>query len=152
MHHTFLTLLPELTTYANQEDQSNPEVSKASVYRHIDHIYRSTVNMVDSLEHSDPTQYQRSFNPIKHLVLRIGALPRGKAQTPSHLLHTETIDSSSLEQRQHKARNAYKQIDWFDTHAHFTAEKFASFNRDQTKRFVDIHAYHHIKIIRDILH
>lgn len=142
--------LNEIGSFIERKDVSNPEISKASVGWHLAHIIKVFSTVCDAMKHSNPANYQKTFNFKKTLVFLMGKIPRGKAKAPKSVLPEEKIEIRELERQLHEAKQKLYTFMELDKNANFPHPYFNQLNKKETQRFLEIHNEHHLKIVRDI--
>lgn len=143
--------LISVADYFEERDLKNEEVSQADVAWHLDHILKTINRLTDALVASDPKEYKASMNFQRILVHTTGFIPRGEAQSPASVRPPNVILLDSLYWQLERTKVNLDLIATLDENAHFAHPVFGSLDRDQTRRFIEIHTNHHLKIIRDIL-
>jgi len=129
----------------------NEIISKSDIGWQLDHTLKVFNAVSDWTINSNPKEYERKFNMLRALLFPLCYIPRGKAKAPKQVLPPKTI----LEDDILKAlKQAYKYLDIIKTlpkTSYFEHHVFGKLNKQQTLRFLEIHTYHHLKIINDIL-
>jgi len=148
---TIPTLLNELESYIPHYHVSRPEVSKGSVGWHIDHTLLTLNLIIDVMKKSNPEGYRWSFNIMRILVCNTGKIPRGKAKAPDVVQPKSLITPESLQLQLAAAKEGLMTLENLHPNQYFTHPFFGDLNRKPTVRFLKIHTYHHVKIIRDII-
>lgn len=143
--------LLEVEGYFAQREILNEEVSKANVAWHLDHMLKTINRITENLVESNPEEYRSEFNIQRIVVHTSGIIPRGAAQSPKSVRPPDTILLDSLQLQLAEARQNLSTISSLDENAFFAHPVFDHLDRDQTRRFLEIHANHHLKIIHDIL-
>ncbi len=134
-----------------KRDVLNPKVSKVDVAWHLDHSLKTINRICKALENSNPEEYKSSFNFSRLCVFAWGDFPRGIAKAPKVVRPPEKILTENLYVQLEEAKENLKKIESLDENVHFEHPYFNVINKGQTKRFLKIHTYHHLKIIEDIL-
>lgn len=139
--------IQELSKYAWEQDVVNEKVSKASVYRHIDHALRSTKTLLTSI--TPNTSPHRSFNFIFWMITTFGWIPRWVAKSPEWTYSTNEITSDSL---QTLLQEVWDLVALYESveNGWMTHRDFGDISEKKTLQFASIHIHHHLKIIRDI--
>lgn len=132
-------------------EKSNHKVSKSGVDWHIDHCLKVINNISRSLKHSDPDHYAWKFNWLRTLCFMIGDFPRGRARAPKSATAQGEITFKDLERQFKKAESNLKILPDLPHKANFNHPYFGILNRHQSIKFMRIHTYHHLKIMRDII-
>ncbi len=143
--------LGEMEEYISRKSEKNPDISKASVSWHLAHNLKVIHSILDGLEGSDPSQYQKKFSWMKELVYFTGKIPRGKARAPKNVVPEEINTETDLKEQISRARNRISGIEELPKNAYFEHPYFGHIKKDDTPKFLVIHTEHHLKIIRDIL-
>ncbi|OEK05531.1 hypothetical protein BFP71_09730 [Roseivirga misakiensis] len=132
-------------------DSLNAEVSKSDVAWHIDHMLKVVNKIYDSLSSSDPTEYKYQFSLARPFVFLWGDFPRGIATSPKVVLPPDNINTADIYTQLKEARDKMDRFDELPKKSFFYHFAFKNLNRRRTKRFIEVHTKHHLKIIRDIL-
>ena len=143
--------LLEIEQYFSQRDIKNISVSQANVAWHLDHTLKTINNVCMALQDSNPEEYNSTFNFRRILVHTLGNIPRGIAQSPPSVQPPEIILLDSLISQLNEAREHVHQISNLEEHTYFAHPVFDHLDRDQSRRFLEVHTNHHLKIIKDIL-
>ncbi len=102
--------LNKIEQYLIHRDSLDKEVSKVAVAWHLDHSLKVINAIYDSLQHSDPSAYKKSFNMARTLSFTFGYIPRGRAQSPKSVLPPDTIKTDDIVSQLAIARN--KLLEW----------------------------------------
>lgn len=143
--------LNEMKQYISEKDTVNHAVSSAPVDWHLSHSLKVINNIITTLESSDPKEFNKEFSFWRVLIFLTRKIPRGKARSPKVVLPPEKITAQDLEKEWTRAKQNVSLINSFPRRAHFKHPYFKHLDRNQTKKFLEIHTEHHLKIIRDIL-
>ena len=143
--------LLEIENYFDQRKVKNVVVSEADVAWHLDHMLKTINRITENLAASNPNNYESKFNMQRIMVHTTGRIPRGVAQSPESVRPPKTILLDSLHLQLKEARLNLVKISELDEKAFFAHPVFDDLDRDQTRRFLEIHTNHHLKIIEDIL-
>lgn len=143
--------LMTIQNYFGQREGNNPQVSEANVAWHLDHSLKTINRICEALIASNPEDYHSKFNIQRIVVHTTGRIPRGAAQSPQSVRPPDVILLDSLRWQLEAARTNLDKISALEEHAFFAHPVFDQLDRDQTRRFLDIHTNHHLKIIEDIL-
>lgn len=142
--------LDELASHIADMEKRNEGISASTVGWQIEHSLMTIRFVTKGLLASDPSLFSRSFNFTKIFILFTGKMPRGKARAPKYVLpdefNEETLQKHILKTKEALAELAHAQPNQFVEHPYF-----GKINKKETIRFLGIHTFHHIKIIRDIL-
>ena len=143
--------LNEMKQYIYKKDASNPSVSSAPVAWHLSHSLKVINNIINSLESSRPEEFKKEFSFSRLVIFLTRNIPRGKARSPKVVLPPEVIKVEDLEKEIIEAQKNICLLNTFPLKAHFKHPYFKHLNRNQTKKFLEIHTEHHLKIMREIL-
>ncbi len=143
--------LLEIENYFSQRDVENTAVSQANVAWHLDHTLKTINRISERLRASNPEEYHSQFNIQRIVVHTSGTIPRGRAQSPQSVRPPNVVQLDSLQLQLTEARQNLSAISSLDENAFFAHPVFDHLDRDQTRRFLEIHTNHHLKIIKDIL-
>lgn len=143
--------IENLNQNINFHDISNPIVSTSTIAWQIDHSLKVIIGVIATLKKTKPEKYKPSFNYKRSIVLLIGKIPRGKANAPESVRNYEKIEIEDLKSQIEIAKNSILELENLNPKNHFIHPFFGILNLKQTIRFLNIHTYHHIKIINDIL-
>lgn len=143
--------LDTLDKHMGSMDILNTKVSKREVAWHIDHSLRVINGICNALRHSDPSEYESTFNLSKIFFLGIGWFPRGKVRAPKAVMNHDAIDRSELIALFTKVKTKLDAIESLPANSFFVHPLFGKLNREETPKFLRMHTNHHLKIIRDIL-
>lgn len=143
--------LREMKIYIEDSEIINPAVSKASVGWHLAHNLKVLNNVLDAVQNSDPKDHRSSFNLKKTLVFLTRRIPRGKARAPKVVLPHEIITREALISQLDRAEAKLREFPRLHEKSNFNHPFFDNLNKKETKKFLEIHNRHHIKIIKDIL-
>jgi hypothetical protein len=144
--------LKELETYFNHIEIKKESVSKATVGWQVNHSLLVINGICLSLMRSKEEDYTKKFNMKKAYVFATKKFPKGKAKAPSATNQKE--EEITLEGIKKQLKNTYKLLDKINSlpsKSHFKHPLFGKLNLKESKKFLEIHTEHHLKIIRDIL-
>ncbi len=131
--------------------QQNPEISSANVGWHLDHCLRAIIGMSKALQKSDPATYKWRFNLPRLLVLSLNATPRGKGKAPKSVQPRGEVTAAGLQVLLAEAKEQLAGLAGLPSASNFNHPFFGLLNLRQTKRIIQIHTRHHLKIVRDII-
>ncbi len=135
----------------SKRDAKNTQVSSASVAWHLDHMLKTINQISDRVIDSNPDDYTYNFNIQQVVVHTTGMIPRGAAQSPQNVRPPKVIQTDSIYIQLKDAKTKISKLISLDEDAYFEHPVFDNLDRDQTRRFLEIHTKHHLKIIKDIL-
>jgi hypothetical protein len=143
--------LSELESYIPQHDTSNPSVSKVSAGWQIEHALIVIISISKQLKKSEPADFKGKFSFKKLLIFSSGHIPRGVGRSPKQVLPGDNITEEGLRTLLQTAREELIVLSKLPAKSFFAHPFFGGLRLKQTKRFLQIHTYHHLKIVRDIL-
>lgn len=145
------SLLNKLEKSASVYHLENNTISKSNVGWHIVHSLKVIVQIVDTLEKSDPAAYKWRFNTWRIIVLTLKKIPRGRGKAPKSVLPDNEINNEIIEKALSKARAAITKMAILNSNHFFKHPYFGDLNLKPTATFLVIHTNHHLKIINDIV-
>ena len=143
--------LTEIEGYIAFRDSLNPAVSKVEVAWHLDHSLRTINEIHKAVKKSNPENYKGRINLGRTVLLLINKIPRGRAESPKIVTPPEVIHTDSLYGQLALARKNLVAYDSLPKKAFFEHPHLGIMDRKTSKKFLEIHTEHHLKIIRDIL-
>ncbi len=147
-------LLPLISKIKNNiefRDIRKDAISKADVAWHLDHMLKTINTLTNSLETSNPSSYESSFNVPRIVALTGGIIPRGRAQSPQSVRPPEIILTKDIRTQIAIAIKNIEKLRDLDSNSNFDHPVFGMLNKAQTIRFLEVHTIHHLKIVSDIL-
>ena len=148
---TLAALVTELENAMPFMEQKNEAVSQVTVGWHIEHSLLALVKMITATEHSNPTEYKKTFNWKRSLVLAMGKIPRGKAKVPSSVKPGDEISEATIKPLLEKAKQKAELFETLSNDRYFTHPVFGDLKLNKARKIIAIHTQHHISIINDIL-
>ena len=148
---TLTALITELENAMPFIEQKNEAVSQVTVGWHIEHSLLALVKMITATEHSNPTEYKKTFNWKRSLVLAMGKIPRGKAKVPSSVKPGDEISEATIKPLLEKAKQKAELFETLSNDRYFTHPVFGDLKLNKARKIIAIHTQHHISIINDIL-
>ncbi len=143
--------LMELEEYFPFHHCTNRLVSKASVGWHISHSFKVINQVSDTLRNSQPEKYKKEFCLSRTVVFLTGRFPRGKAKAPEAVIPEEEIALENLIQDLDKVKQNLSSFEALEENNYFRHPYFKQLNKVHSKRLIEVHTMHHLKIVRDIL-
>ena len=126
-------------------------ISHWSVGEHIDHSLNVLITINEGLSKSTPWEKHESFKLLKSIVLFTGFIPRGKGKSPEMVLPSKSIEAEDLIKKIKNAETALVNMNKCDPGCWMIHPVFGALQAKNTRRFMDIHTNHHLKIIEDII-
>lgn len=144
-------LLNQLETEIKTGDQNIEAVSKSGVYWHIDHSLRVIEGICGVLQKSKPSEYRYQFNKNRLLIFTFGKIPRGVGRAPKTVVaNAAHFEPAQLQEQLQRCQTAWANLSDLPAKAWFKHPLFSHLNVRRSKRFMEIHTRHHLKIIKDI--
>jgi hypothetical protein len=143
--------LKECTSYLDQLDVQNLEVSQSTVGWQIDHLTMVIEGVLKALNASDPQNYRYQFNLTRLVIFTLGRIPRGKAKAPKVVQPKTVATREDLEKRITAIHQLLETSKALAPNANFEHPYFGLLNKKGTFKFLKIHSEHHLKIVRDML-
>ena len=143
--------LLEMEEYFPFYSCTNRLVSKASVGWHLSHSFKVINQVSDTLRSSDPGKYKPEFCLSRSVVFLMGRFPRGKAKAPDSVIPEVEIALESLLFDLDKVKQNLTTFDSLEDNHYFRHPYFKQLNKVHSKRLIEVHTNHHLKIVRDIL-
>lgn len=141
----------ELEQHVPKKSVRNEIVSKSSVGWQIDHSLIVINSIISQLPKSNPDEYKFKFNFKRWLVFTVNHIPRGKAASPKIVFPEIEASEQELIEKINLAKSNLSRIETLDKNNFFRHPFFGDLNVRQTKNFLLLHTFHHLKIIRDLV-
>lgn len=142
--------LKEMEKYIAFKDQCNSAVSSGTVGWHLTHNLQVINNVTGALVSSKPENYQYQFSFPQLIVFLTRRIPRGKAKAPESVRPGNRSGEEDLLKALRQAERSIQQFQTLHPRSHFDHPYFKNLDRNETKKFLEIHTEHHLKIIREI--
>lgn len=146
LHH----LINELESKIPQYEITNSNVSSSTVGWQIEHSLKIILMVVHTLKTSNPNNYKWKFNKVRLLFQIINIIPRGKVKAPKITLPDVIITAETLKTSFEKVKQELAGWENLSKNSYFTHPFFGDLNKNPTVWFLNLHTYHHLKIVRDI--
>lgn len=146
-----LDLVNQLALQIPNATKRQTSVSEGAVGWHIEHSLLVITQIIEGVKHSDPSKYKWTFNFSRFMVLGLNHIPRGKAKAPKSVLPTNNLSEAVLLASITNTKIALQALASCQKNNYFIHPYFEQLNTAATIRFFEVHTYHHLKIIRDIL-
>lgn len=143
--------LAEIEQLIEKYGQQNIIISAKGIDWHLDHSLKVIIAVCGQLKKSDPSAYQWKFNTIRVFVYAFNFFPRGKGKSPKSVLPPENILKEDIENQLDLARKELASIINLPAKSYFRHPYFGFLNLKKTKKFLNLHTLHHLKICRDIV-
>jgi hypothetical protein len=144
-------LVHELENKIPFSEKINTKISQAPAGWHIQHSLLVGLQIIQSVERSDPADYQYKFNLPKFLVYTLNKIPRGKAKAPERVIPKEAFNTDALKQDIQLLKNRLAVLDTLQPHNFIIHPIFGHLHLKATIKMLKLHTKHHIDIINDII-
>lgn len=145
------SIVNELTTYLPEHENINLSISNSTIGWQIEHILLTINQVIKNCEESTESNYQPKFSIWKLIIFTTKKIPRGKVKAPK-IVRPELFDKNSLENHIKQTIETLKIINNLKQNQYFNHPFFGHLNKIKMVKFLEIHSYHHLKIIREIIH
>ena len=143
--------LNQIEAYLKESHQINTKVSSKGIDWHLDHSLKVIIAIYTALKKSDAKTYTWKFNATRTFVLLTGYIPRGKAKAPKKVLPPEKISKEAIVEQVILAKEIINNTTNLSPKSNFNHPYFGLLNLKQTKKFLQLHTKHHLKICADII-
>lgn len=143
--------LLEMQNYIAFKDQCNSAVSNAPVGWHLAHNIQVINSVMKTLESSIPKDYKYQLSLSQIIVFVTRRIPRGKVKAPKSVMPNNNIFKGDLESSLQEAVRSVQIFYTLSPKSHFRHPYFKNLDRNESKKFLEIHTSHHLRIIREIL-
>lgn len=148
---TLSALVNELETKIEHSEKLNNAVSNESVGWHVQHSLLVFWGIIQSVEKSNPAEYEYKFNLKKLLVFTLNKIPRGKAKAPDRVMPKEALNKDELKKEIHILKSRLDILNTLRPDNFFIHPVFGHLNIKATIKMLKIHTRHHLHIIDDII-
>lgn len=148
--HKLEALIGQLENKLPKMELLNQQISQGTVGWHIEHTLLVIDTTIESLQKSDPAEYQWKFNFIRTLILTIRKIPRGRVQSPKSVRPGNNFNAETLKIHVAATKEKIKVLETLRRNHFFKHPFFGNLNVKPAIRFLVIHTNHHINIINDI--
>lgn len=145
------SILLEIENYIYQDNLTHPKVSTKSIYWHLDHIIRATTRSCNAIIYSEALGYSPKVNLWKVIFFGLNWIPRGFAKAPQKIMGKELkINQESLKTDFRILKESLTEIENEIIQGYMKHPYFGDLNKKEALYFFDLHAVHHLKIVREI--
>lgn len=142
--------IAELEIYLKKGDVSNASISSQSTFWHIEHSLQVIKIILEALQQSNPKNYKWHFNLKRMLIFSTGVIPRGKAQAPQSVVPENDLNFEKINTSLEQVKLLLPTLNSLPKNSFFKHPIFGLLNIKQSKRMIELHTIHHLKIIKDI--
>ena len=146
-----LDLVNQLALQIPNATKQQTSVSEGAVGWHIEHSLLVITQIIEGVKRSDASKYKWRFNFSRLIILGLNKIPRGKAKAPQSVVPNSDLSEEALLASIAKTKLALQELTNCEKNNYFIHPYFGQLNLPATIRFFEVHTYHHLKIIRDIL-
>ena len=147
----FADLILEIEKNIQHASKSADTVSERGVDWHLHHTIKVLVSICIALKESKNKSYRPRFSWVKSFILMTGYIPRGRGKSPKAFNTREKVSEEDLREMLEEAKYQLKSIEDLPSDRFFRHPYFGDFNLKQARKFIKIHSWHHLKIVRDIV-
>lgn len=148
---TLLDKINEIEANIQNFQVSEPEISKASVGWHLEHMLLVINQVFDQLEKSDTSKFKKSFNFNRLLVFILKKIPRGRGKAPKPVIPKGDITEVKIREALEIAKRNVSRVEKLEKNRFFYHLYFGNLDLKDTIHFLNIHTQHHLDIVRDIM-
>lgn len=143
--------LREINEKFHWHTSSAPEVSKANVAWHLDHVLRVNIAVCHQLIKSDNKKKKYPFNLATIELFILGKIPRGVKEAPTYVSSENEVTVSTLERRLRTLSELLPQLENCHPENGFKHQELGWMNVERARNFMQLHTNHHLEIIKDII-
>lgn len=143
-------LLPELASLIEHQEKKVESISHSTIGWQIDHSLKVINSVCNVAPDSIEEKYKPKQNFSKLFVMTTGYIPRGNAKAPKFVT-SDSVSKEDLHLQHHEALQNLKKLEQLKPNQYFSHPLFGHLNAKALRKFLYIHTYHHLKIMRDIL-
>ena len=144
-------ILNELELHIANKDKINLAISTSTVGWQINHCLLVINGVIKQLEQSEPQNFVSKFNFKRWLIFTTSRIPRGKANAPKHVNPQVEATTFELTEKINLAKKNCALLSSLQKNQFFKHPFFGDLNVNQTIKFLNVHTFHHLKIIRDLV-
>lgn len=143
------SILPEIKSYIPEYKKVIEKISQKSLGWQIDHSLKVVISICETLLSSNPNEFKPKFNGLKTAIFLSNYIPRGKGKAPK-ITTTDNISLEELNSQFTRVNELLPQLNSLPSKSHFKHPLFGHLDLKDSIKFLYIHTYHHLKIMRDI--
>jgi len=145
------TLINELETKIQHSEKLNSTVSKEPIGWHIQHSLLVCLQIITTIEKSNPADYKSKFNIKKFVVYTLNKIPRGKGKAPESVIPKTAVNADELNKDFQLLKARLTVLNTLQLNNYFKHPYFGQLNLKATVKMLKLHTKHHINIINDII-
>lgn len=145
------SVLTELEMQIANKEKINIAISTSTVGWQINHCLIVINGVINQLQQSDPEKFVAKFNFKRWLIFTTNHIPRGKANAPKHTNPQDEATTLELNEKIALAKKNCALLPTLQKNQFFKHPFFGDLNLKQTTKFLNVHTFHHLKIIRDLV-
>lgn len=142
--------IAELEFYLSKGNINNSNISAQSTFWHIEHSLQVIKIILEALQQSNPKNYKWHFNLKRMLIFSTGVIPRGKAQAPQSVVPENDLNCEKINTSLEQVKLLLPTLNSLPKNSFFKHTIFGLLNIKQSKRMIELHTIHHLKIFKDI--
>lgn len=143
--------LSEIESLVSQYNLHNEKVSSVTIGWHLEHMLLVLERGIHALQTSIIANYQPKTSFRKTIILLTRKIPRGVGRAPKAVLpNNENISIEQLNQKIESVKTQLIASNNLPTNHFFPHPYFGDLKLKTAIRFLEIHTFHHLKIVRDI--
>ena len=142
--------IAELEFYLKKGNVNNINISAQGTYWHIEHSLQVIKVIIEALQQSNPEKYKWHFNLKRLVIFSTGVIPRGKAKAPKSVVPNNDLNYEIINKSLEQVKLLLPFLNEMPKNSFFKHPFFGLLNVKQSKRMIELHTAHHLKIIKDI--
>lgn len=143
-------LLQQIESLLPKIDETNENISKASVGWHLEHSLLIINGSLKGLTMTNTEDYKPKFSIKKFVFLNFGLIPRGKIRAPKQFVSKEAPTKESIGKLLDMAKERLEAVKDLPAKSYIKHPFLGDLNKKTTLKFLGLHTEHHLKIIDDI--
>jgi hypothetical protein len=142
--------IAELEFYLKKGNINNPSISAQSTFWHIEHSLQVIKVIIEALQQTKTEHYKWHFSLKRLIIFTTGVIPRGKAKAPHSVVPQNQLNYEIINTSLEQVKLLLPLLNAMPKNNFFNHPFFGLLNVKQSKRMIEIHTLHHLKIIKDI--
>ncbi|HEX6791214.1 MAG TPA: DinB family protein [Candidatus Krumholzibacteria bacterium] len=149
--HAIERTIDELRDAVEHGAVAVPSVSRWTVGMHVHHCCLSMIGISRTLQKSAPPKPRAKPSLQRFVALRLGYIPRGRAQSPAVVIPDALVAPDQLHRLLDDSVVRIRDASALDPDRWFVHPLLGHMDRDGALRFVLVHNRHHLRIVSDII-